>query len=59
MGFLLTRRGIEANSLKTSGSHHNENPTNIKEVQQLIGRPATLSPFLSYAFDKAFLFLPH
>lgn len=36
--------------------HQHEEPSNIKEVQQLTGRLAALSCFLSCAGDKAFSF---
>jgi len=54
LGFLLTSRGIEANPDKCQAIMRS--PCSIKEVQQLTGRLATLSRFLSCAGDKAFAF---
>jgi hypothetical protein len=56
LGFLLTRRGIEANPEKCQAIINMRSPSNIKEVQQLTGRLAALSRFLSCAGDKAFTF---
>jgi hypothetical protein len=56
LGFLLTRRGIEANPDKCQAIINMRSPSSIKEVQQLTGRLAALSRFLSCAGDKAFSF---
>jgi hypothetical protein len=56
LGFLLTKRGIEANPYECQAIIDMRSPSNIKEVQQLTGRLATLSRFLSYVGDKAFSF---
>jgi len=56
LGFLLTSRGIEANPNKCQAIINMRSPSNIKEVQQLTGRLAALSRFLSCAGDKAFSF---
>jgi len=56
LGFLLTRRVIEANPDKCQAIINMRSPSNIKEVQQLTGRLAALSRFLSCACDKAFSF---
>jgi len=56
LGFLLTRRGIKAKLNKFQAIIHMQNPSNIKEVQQLTRRLAALSRFLSCAGDKAFSF---
>lgn len=56
LGFLLTRRGIEANPEKCQAIISMRSPSCIKEVQQLTGRLAALSRFLSCAGDKAFSF---
>jgi len=56
LGFLLTRRGIEANPDKCQTIINMRSPISVKEVQQLTGRLAALSRFLSYAGDKAFSF---
>jgi hypothetical protein len=56
LGFLLTRRGIEANPEKCQAIISMRSPSCVKEVQQLTGRLAALSRFLSCAGDKAFSF---
>jgi len=56
LGFLLMRRGIEANPDKCQTIINMRSPANIKEVQQLTGRLTTLSRFLSCTSDKAFSF---
>jgi len=56
LGFLLTSRGIEANPDKCQAIINMRSPCNIQEVQQLTGRVAALSRFLSCAGDKAFAF---
>jgi len=56
LGFLLTRRGIEANPDKCQAITNMRSPANIKEVQQLTRRLEELSHFLSYVGDKAFSF---
>jgi len=56
LGFLLTSRGIEANPDKCQAIISMRSPCSIKEVQQLTGRLAALSRFLSCADDKAFAF---
>lgn len=56
LGFMLTYRGTEANIDKCQAILEMQSPTNPKEVQQLIGRLAALSRFLSCAGDKAFHF---
>nr|KYP61244.1 Retrovirus-related Pol polyprotein from transposon 17.6 [Cajanus cajan] len=53
LGFLLTHRGIEANPDKCSAIINMRSPSTVKEVQQLTGRMASLSRFLSRAADKA------
>ncbi|XP_039687770.1 uncharacterized protein [Medicago truncatula] len=56
LGFLLTRKGIEANPDKCQAIINMRNPCSIREVQQLTGRLAALSRFLSCSGDKAFAF---
>ena len=51
LGFLLTERGIEANPEKCATIIAMRSPTSVKEVQQLIGRMAALSRFLSVGGD--------
>nr|KYP65417.1 Retrovirus-related Pol polyprotein from transposon 17.6 [Cajanus cajan] len=53
LGFLLTHHGIEANPDKCSAIINMRSPSTMKEVQQLAGRMASLSRFLSRAVDKA------
>nr|KYP37867.1 Retrovirus-related Pol polyprotein from transposon 17.6 [Cajanus cajan] len=53
LGFLLTHCGIEANPNKCSTIINMRSPSTVKEVQQLAGRMASLSRFLSRAADKA------
>ncbi|XP_020204928.1 uncharacterized protein LOC109790223 [Cajanus cajan] len=53
LGFVLTHRGIEANPEKCSAIINMRSPATVKEVQQLAGRMASLSRFLSKAADKA------
>nr|KYP59974.1 Retrovirus-related Pol polyprotein from transposon 17.6 [Cajanus cajan] len=53
LGFLLTHRGIEANPDKCSTIIGMRSPTTVKEVQQLAGRMASLSRFLSKGADKS------
>jgi len=52
LSFLLTERRIEANPDKCATILAMRNPTSVKEVQQLTGRLATLSRFLSAGGDK-------
>jgi len=47
LGFLLTERGIEANPEKCAAIMAMRSPTSVKEVQQLTGRLAALSRFMS------------
>jgi hypothetical protein len=47
LGFMLTNRGIEANSDKCQAIIDMRSPMIVKEVQQLAGRIAALSRFLS------------
>nr|KYP43716.1 Retrovirus-related Pol polyprotein from transposon 17.6 [Cajanus cajan] len=53
LGFLLTHRGIEANPDKCSAIINMRSPATVKEVQQLAGRMASLSRFLSKVADKS------
>ncbi|KAL0285959.1 UNVERIFIED_CONTAM: hypothetical protein Sangu_2757300 [Sesamum angustifolium] len=56
LGFMVTQRGIEGNPLKIIAILGMKAPTNINEVQRLIGRIATLSRFLSKAAEKSLPF---
>ena len=52
MGFIVNNRGIEANPDKIKVMLDMLPPSNVKEVQRLTGRIATLSRFVSKASDK-------
>ena len=52
LGFLLTERGIEANPEKCTTIMAMRNPASVKEVQQLTGRLAALSRFMSAGGEK-------
>ena len=52
LGFLLTERGIEANPEKCAAIIAMGSPISVKEVQQLTGRMAALSRFVSVGGDK-------
>jgi len=47
LGFLLTKRGIDANLDKCVTIIGMRSPATVKEVQQLTGRMTALSQFLS------------
>jgi hypothetical protein len=53
LGFMLTKRGIEANPEKCQAIINMRSPSSVKEVQQLTGRIAALSRFLSCAGEKS------
>jgi len=52
LGFLLTEGGIEANPENCATIIAMRRPTSVKEVQQLTGRMAALSRFVSAGGDK-------
>ena len=52
LGFIVNHRGIEANPDKIKALLNMPSPSGIKEVQQLTGRIAALSRFVSRASDK-------
>ena len=52
LGFMLTERGIEANPEKCAAIIAMQSPTSVKEVQQLKGRMAALSRFVSAGGEK-------
>ena len=52
LGFMLTERGIEANPNKCAAIIAMRSPTSVKEVQQLTGRMAALSRFVSAGGEK-------
>ena len=47
LGYMVSARGIEANPKKVQAIARMQEPTNIKGVQQLTGRLAALSRFIS------------
>ncbi|MDV3201189.1 MAG: RNase H-like domain-containing protein, partial [Sweet potato little leaf phytoplasma] len=53
LGFMLTSRGIEANPEKCEAITQMRSPSSVKEVQQLTGRIAALSRFLSKSAYKS------
>ena len=52
LGFIVNRRGIEANPDKIKAMLDMPSPSGIKEVQRLTGRITALSRFISRASDK-------
>ena len=56
LGFMVSKRGIEANPDKIQAIIDMEPPKNIKEVQSLTGRVAALNKFVSKATDKCLPF---
>jgi len=52
LGFLLSERGIEANPNKCAAILAMRSPATVKEVQQLTGRMAALSRFVSASGEK-------
>ena len=52
LGFLLSERGIEANPDKCAAILAMRSPATVKEVQQLTGRMAALSRFVSASGEK-------
>ena len=56
LGFMVLQRGIEANPDKIQAILDMEPPKNIKEVQSLTGRVATLNRFVSKDTDKCLSF---
>ena len=56
LGFMVSHRGIEANSDKIRAILDMKPPQNVKEVQSLTGRVAALNRFVSKAIDKCLPF---
>ena len=56
LGFLVSHRGIKANSEKIQAIQRMQPPTRIKEVQRLIGSMAALSRFIAKLGERAFPF---
>ena len=54
--FMVSQWGIEANPDKIQEILNMEPPRNIKEMQSLIGRVATLNRFVSKVTDKCLPF---
>ena len=56
LGFMVSQRGIEAKPDKIRAIMEMAPPRNVKEVQSLNGKIATLNRFVSRATDKCFPF---
>ena len=56
LGFMVSQRGIEANSEKVRAIINMASPRTVKEVQKLTGRIAALNKFVSRATDKCLPF---
>ncbi|KAK4383018.1 hypothetical protein Sango_2816000 [Sesamum angolense] len=59
LGFIVTQRGIKANSLKIKAILDMKTPTNVNEVQRLIGRIAALSVLSLKQWKRACLSLKY
>ncbi|XP_057444393.1 uncharacterized protein LOC130736597 [Lotus japonicus] len=53
LGFMITRRGIEANPDKCKAILEMQSPTSVKDVQKLTGRIAALARFLPCSGNKS------
>ena len=56
LGFMVSQKGIEANPDKIQAIVEMAPPRNMKEVQSLNGKAATLNRFVSRATDKCLPF---
>ncbi|KAJ9542724.1 hypothetical protein OSB04_029230, partial [Centaurea solstitialis] len=56
LGYMVTRRGIEASPEQIKAILEIQSPRNVKEVQKLTGRVAALNRFISRSSDKCHLF---
>ena len=56
LGFMVSQKGIEANLDKIRAIIEMAPPRNVKEVQSLNGKVATLNRFMSRATDKCLPF---
>ena len=56
LGFMVPQRGIEANPNEIRAIMEMTPPRNVKEVQRLNGKIATLNRFMSKATDKCLPF---
>ena len=52
LGFLVTKRGIEANLEKIKALTDMKHPNSKKDIQRLIGRIASLSRFISSSVQR-------
>jgi len=52
LGFMLTNRGIEANPYKCEAIMKMRSPTNLKEVQRLVGKLNALARFLPILAER-------
>ena len=56
LGFMVSQRGIEANSEKVQAIINMVSPRTVEEVQKLTGRIVALNRFVSRATDKCLPF---
>ncbi|KAL2228596.1 UNVERIFIED_CONTAM: Retrovirus-related Pol polyprotein from transposon 17.6 [Sesamum indicum] len=56
LGYMVSERGIEANSAKIQAIMNLRSPASIKEVQKLTGKIASLSRFISRSADRSLPF---
>ena len=56
LGFIVSKKGIEANPEKVKAILEMSSPRTTKEVQSLTGRVAALNRFVSKAMDKCLPF---
>ena len=56
LGFMVSQKGIEANLDKIQAILNTEPPKNVKEIQSLTRRVATLNRFVSKATNKCLPF---
>ena len=56
LGFMVTERGIEANPDKIKALVEMKSPRNLKEIQKLTGKIASLNRFVSKATDRCLPF---
>ena len=56
LGYLVTKRGIEANPDQIRSIQNIQSPKTIKDIQRLNGRIAALSRFISKSSDRCHLF---
>ena len=56
LGFMVSYRGIEANTKKVKAIIDMKSPTNVREVQKLAGSMVSLSRFISRLRDRGLPF---